>query len=125
MILIDTSVWIRKWAGQPNFAAGLDGLLRQDQVGGHALVHGELLAGDTGGRAQALRDYEQLPWAPTLPHQDVVGIVRQRKLAGRGVGWIDLHLLAASLASGWAFWTADEHLASLAREMRIAWTIGL
>src|SRR5436309_456742 len=100
MVLVDTSVWIRFLAGRTPFAAGLDALLDQGEVLAHQLVYGELLIGDRGGRPALLESYEKLVRAPSIPHDEVVELVRSRKLHGRGVGWIDVHLLASALVAG-------------------------
>ncbi|MGH9475293.1 MAG: PIN domain-containing protein [Terriglobales bacterium] len=121
MILADTSVWVRGLMGREGVRSTLDALLRDHAIGGHELVDGELLAGDTGGRERMLRDYRLLPWAHRLDHDRIATWARQRRLCGCGVGWIDLHLLAAAEAAGWLLWTADERLAALARELHRAW----
>ena len=58
---------------------------------------GELLISNKGGRKRLLADYERMRQAPAVPHREVVAFVRQRRLRGRGVGWIDAHLLASTL----------------------------
>lgn len=58
--------------------------------------------------------------APVVPHTDVVTFVRDRKLHGRGIGWIDAHLLASALVGGLTLWTTDPPLAMLAKELGIA-----
>ena len=93
IVLVDTSVWIRFLSNRPPYSVELDGLLSRDEVSGHDCVYGELLIGDKGGRQQLLADYAQMHQAPVVPHTDVVAFVRQRRLHGRGVGWIDAHLL--------------------------------
>jgi hypothetical protein len=97
IVLVDTSVWIRFLSNRAPYAAELDGLLNRDEVSGHDFVYGELLIGDRGGRKQLLADYQQMHQAPGVPHEDVVAFVRERRLHGRGVGWIDAHLLASAL----------------------------
>lgn len=124
MTLVDTSVWVRALMGKPEYQTKLDSLLARRTAGGHELVHGELLAGDTGGRVHLLRDYRELLWAPRLPHDRVAAWARQHKLCGRGVGWIDLHLLASAQEQHWPLWTADERLAELAHELRLAYASG-
>ena len=47
--------------------------------------------------------------------------VGDRKLSGRGVGWIDAHLLASALVGGLRLWTTDPALAALAKELDIAY----
>ncbi len=119
MVLVDTSVWIRFLANRAPFAGQLDGLLRQGEVCGHDFVFGELLIGDKGGRRQLLADYALMHQVPVVPHREVVEFVRQRRLHGRGIGWIDTHLLASALVSHTKLWTADPRLGDVARELRI------
>jgi hypothetical protein len=47
---------------------------------------------------------------------------RARGLHGRGVGWIDVHLLASALVAGIQLWTADPSLSEMAGEFGIAYT---
>ena len=97
MVLVDTSVWIRFLANQAPYAAELNRLLGLDEVTGHELVYGELLIGGRGGRGKLLAAYERINQAGTVPHRDVVAFVRHRDLYGRGVGRIDVHLLASAI----------------------------
>lgn len=122
MVLVNTSVWVRFLANREPFASGLDRLLGDHDGFGHELVSGELLAGAVGdGRAALLRDYPLLRWARTIPHSEVVAFVRARGLSGRGVGWIDMHLLASTLTAGLRLWTADTRLGTVATELGVAW----
>ena len=121
MVLVDTSVWIRFLANRMPFAAELDRLLERDEVAGHDLVYGELLIGDARGRVQLLNSYDRIHRIPAVAHAEVVTFVRSHKLHGRGIGWIDAHLLASALVSDSPLWTADEHLANLAGEVGIAY----
>src|SRR5580704_5313842 len=113
MVLVDTSAWIRALSNRAPFAEELARLLDRDEVAGHDLVFGELLIGDRGGRGKALADYDLLRRAPNVPHADVVQLVNTRRLHGRGIGWIDAHLLASALVSGARLWTADVRLAEI------------
>ena len=56
-----------------------------------------------------------------MGHGDVVEFVRERRLHGRGVGWIDAHLLASALVGRLKLWTTDPRLATLAKELEIAY----
>jgi predicted nucleic acid-binding protein len=120
-VLVDTSVWIRFLSNRALYAAQLDELLNRDEVCGHAFVYGELLIGDVGGRKQLLENYEQMHQAPVVPHADVVAFARHRGLHGRGIGWIDAHLLASSLVGRLKLWTVDPRLATLARDLGVAY----
>ena len=121
MVLVDTSVWIRFLANRPPYAAGVDALLSRGEVTGHAFVFGELLIGDKGGRGTLLTMYERMHQAITVPHADVVAFVRDRALHGRGVGWIDIHLLASALVGRLRVWTADPRFQELARELGVSY----
>lgn len=121
MVLVDTSVWVRALAGREPYRRGLDALLSRDEVLGHDLIYGELLVGDRGGRKKLLAVYAQMHWAATVTHAEVVTLVRTRNLHGRGIGWIDAHLLASSLVEDAAFWTADGALAGVAKALGVAY----
>jgi predicted nucleic acid-binding protein len=120
VVLVDTSVWIRSLAGKEPFRSTLDRLLAEEMIVGHEMVFGELLIGDPGGRARTLSLYEHFSYAATVPHREVIELVRARRLFGRGIGWIDAHLLAASLVAGVQLYTADGPLTKVANELAIA-----
>jgi hypothetical protein len=103
------------------YAAELDRLLERNEVAGHDLVYGELLIGDSGGRTRLLNSYDLIHRVPAVGHADVASFVRTHKLYGRGVGWIDAHLLASALVADTPLWTADAHLTRLATELGIAY----
>jgi predicted nucleic acid-binding protein len=121
IVLVDTSVWIGFLSNRSPYAADLDRLLSREEVSGHEFVYGELLIGDAGGRKQLLVAYEEMYQAPTVPHAEVVEFVGNRQLHGRGIGWIDAHLLASALVGRLQLWTTDPRLAVLAREFGIAY----
>ena len=120
MVLVDTSVWIRFLSNREPYASKLDRLLERDDVAGHEMIYGALLVGDVGGRAKMLSAYAQMAQADTIPHTEVVEFVRMHRLHGRGVGWIDLHLLAAAIVGSHRLWTIDSRFAALAVEMGVA-----
>ena len=124
-VLVDTSVWIRFLSNRAPYAVELDGLLSRDEVSGHEFVYGELLIGDKGGRSELLANYERLDQAPVVAHADVVAFVRDRKLHGRGIGWIDVHLLASALVGRLKLWTTDPPLAPWRRSWGSATTRGI
>jgi predicted nucleic acid-binding protein len=121
MVLVDTSVWLRFLYNREPFATGLEELLLAEEVAGHEMVFGELLIGDRGGRAALLRDYALRPQTTTVAHSELVAFVRARRLHGRGVGWIDVHLLASAVVGRFRFWSADASISSLAAELGIAY----
>jgi predicted nucleic acid-binding protein len=121
MVLVDTSVWIRFLANREPEACRLDALLGKDEVVGHELVFGELLIGDKGGRRRFLDAYAQMHQAATVAHEEVVAFVEERRLYGRGAGWIDIHLLASAMVGEHALWTADPGLGVLAEQLAVAY----
>jgi predicted nucleic acid-binding protein len=121
MVLVDTSVWIRFMYGREPYLHDLNRLLELGQVVGHELVYGELLIGDPGGQRTLLENYRHLRQAAMIPHDEIVHFVNHRRLHGRGVGWIDIHLLASALVGGFQFWTADERCAAVAQELGVGY----
>ena len=121
MVLVDTSVWIRFLAGRAPYLAELGRLLGFDQVTGHDLVYGELLIGDRGGRRKVLAAYERMPQAAMVPHRNVVALVRDHDLHGRGIGWIDVHILASAVVEGLQVWTADADFLAAAKQLGVAY----
>ena len=45
---------------------------------------------------------------------EVLMMIEQQQLMGRGIGYIDAHLLAAARLSGCPLWTHDRRLAEIA-----------
>jgi predicted nucleic acid-binding protein len=122
-VLVDTSVWIRFLSNRAPFAAELEQLLSRDDVVGHDFVYGELFVGDKGGRRKFLADYTLIDFVLTVPHVEVAAFVRDRKLHGRGLGWIDAHLLASALVGRVPLWTDDARLAAVAHELNIGYRV--
>jgi predicted nucleic acid-binding protein len=114
MILVDTSVWIAHLRErQPALAALLcDGLVLM-----HPFVTGELACGSLNKRAAILADLAALPVATRASDAEVMRLVEDRKLWGRGLGWIDAHLLASALISHCRLWTLDKQLKAAASEL--------
>ncbi len=117
MILVDTSVWISHFrSGDPRLQA----LLEDEQVLTHPFVIGELACGDIRNRAEILGLLETLPHARAAEHHEVMTLVVGQRLYGRGIGWLDAHLLAAALLSRVTLWTLDRPLARIASALGIA-----
>jgi len=68
-----------------------------------------------------LEAYERMHQAVVVSHRDVVAFVRGRDLYGRGVGWIDAHLLASAVAGRMRLWTADLGCSAMAKELGVAY----
>ena len=118
MILVDTSVWVDHLrAGDPALAATLEA----GQAMMHPFVLGELACGNLRNRQEALELLSKLPHAPTATDAEALTFIEQRALMGRGIGYIDVHLLASAALSGTALlWTRDRRLAIVAAELELA-----
>ena len=121
MVLVDTSVWIRFLSNRAPYARDLEDLLSRGEVCGHDFVLGELLIGYKGVRRHLLTDYALMHQAPMVAHHEAVEFVRRRRLEGRGIGWVDTHLLASALVGRVSLWTADARLAAVASELGIGY----
>ncbi len=110
MILADTSVWI------DHFRRGnvrLRRLLEEGEIAIHPMVLGELACGNLPRRAETLRLLGRLPSVPQAPDRLVLHAIESQRLFGKGIGWIDAHLLTAARLSFAPLWTHDRRLKSL------------
>jgi len=118
VILVDTSIWVDHLrAGEPALVHALE----QGHVLMHPFVVGELACGTLKNRAEILRLAASLPGAPEATDTEALQFIEKRRLMGRGIGYIDVHLLASTaLAPAARFWTRDRRLARIAAELRMA-----
>jgi predicted nucleic acid-binding protein len=117
MTLVDTSVWIGHFrAADPR----LIGLLEEGEVLIHPHVLGELACGSLKDRSTVLDYLGRLPSAEIARDGEVLHLIENRSLYGRGLGWTDGHLLASARLSHCALWTKDRPLASAAEALGIA-----
>ena len=117
MILADTSVWIDHFRrGNPTLAAHLG----KGRIVCHPFIVGELALGNLRDRAEILTHLNRLPHVPVASHDEVLDFVERRRLFGLGIGWVDVHLLAAVLLAGARLWALDARLARVARSVRVA-----
>ena len=87
----------------------------------HPFVLGELACGNLRNREELLRLLSDLPAAPTVTEREALGFIDRRALMGRGIGYIDVHLLAsAALAGPACLWTRDKRLAAVAADLELA-----
>jgi predicted nucleic acid-binding protein len=116
MILVDTSVWIG------HFRAGserLKTLLFDEQVLCHPFIVGELACGNLRRRSEILSMLKALPEAHLVEHEELLDFLDARRLYGRGIGWVDAHLLASTLLTGCAIWTFDKPLRRAAAALNV------
>lgn len=120
MILVDTSVWI------DHLRTGVSVLstaLEEGEVLMHPFVVGEMACGNLKNREEVLTYLELLPHAPLASHSEVLEFIEQQSLMGRGIGFVDVHLLASVALAGTAFlWTRDKRLARTARDLEVMYS---
>jgi len=118
MILVDSSIWIDHLrAGEPALAE----LLNAGRVLTHPFVIGELACGNLKNRKGVLSLLQDLPAAPVATDEEVLLFIERRALAGKGIGYVDVHLLAAiSMTGTGRLWTRDKRLAAVANSIGVA-----
>lgn len=120
MILVDTSVWVDHLrVGVPRLVSALDAT----EVLGHPWVTGELALGQLGNRAEVLGLLGRLPPAPVATADEILGFIETHGLDGSGIGYVDAHLLGATMLAGDAsLWTRDRRLRSVAERLGAAYS---
>lgn len=118
MILVDTSVWI------DHFHLGVQTLaeaLERGEIVTHPFVIGELACGHLRRRGEILDLLGALPPAVTATHSEVLEFIEEKRLMGRGIGYVDVHLLASvMLTANSRLWTSDKRLEPVARSLGLA-----
>jgi predicted nucleic acid-binding protein len=119
VILVDTAVWIDHF---PHNEPHLAELLNEARVLMYPFVRGELAMGQPAPRFAIIEALAGLPTVETGTDAEVRLFIEQQNLFGRGIGYIDAHLLTAiRLTPGTYLWTRDKKLAAAAREMQMAY----
>ena len=119
MILVDTSIWIDHFHNAiPLLAASLEA----DLIGSHDFVIQELALGSLRNRFETLGLLANLYRFQTLTHSEIMMAIDGRKLNGRGLGAVDAHLLATTLAErGSVLWSRDKRLKAAAEAAGVAY----
>ncbi len=119
-VLVDASIWIDHLR-----AANTDlvGLLANRSALGHPWVIGEVALGSLADRAGTIQLLTELPPATTATHAEAMAMISEHRLFGRGLGYVDTHLLAATrLTTGARLWTRDRRLREAATDLGVAFT---
>ena len=120
MILVDTSIWVDHLR---NTEAQLVHLLERELVLSHPFVIGELALGQLRQRNKVLGLLSDLRHASIATHNEVTQFIDQKKIYGRGIGYVDAHLLASALLeAGVKLWTRDKRLQQIANEMDVGFS---
>ncbi len=96
-------------------------LLTDEAAGLHAFVIGEIAAGNLPNRRRVLADLMELPQGAIADEAEVHRLLETHRLWGLGLGWIDLHLLASAMLSGWNLLTGDHAMMAAAKKLGVAY----
>jgi predicted nucleic acid-binding protein len=116
MVLVDTSVWVDHLR---RTETGLVALLNKGSVLCHPFIIGELACGNLKNRTEVLALLRILPSVPAADVHEVLLLIDEHRLMGKGLGFVDVHLLASALLSSAPLWTFDKRLARAAAGLGI------
>ncbi len=118
MVLVDTSVWVEHLR---RGATGLETALNEGQVFCHPFIVGELVCGNLRNRAEVLTLLKTLPEAHPANNEEVLHFIEQNRLMGKGLGYVDMHLMASAALTNVRLWTLDKRLHRITSALRLAW----
>jgi predicted nucleic acid-binding protein len=123
MILADTSIWIDhlRCNGHPHLIV----LLEKNSVWVHPWIVGEIACGNLAHRVRVLRELQKLPQLRVAREHEVLFLIERHRLMGKGIGYIDAHLLTAVLANGFRLWTRDKRLMAISAKLGILYSLPL
>ena len=116
MVLVDTSIWL------DHLRTGYDRLielLNEGRVLVHPFVIGELACGNIKNRAEILALLHTLPLSTVAEAEEIIDFIDANRLMGKGLGYVDVHMLASAILSNVRLWTGDKPLANTARVMGV------
>ena len=117
MIVADTSVWIEHFHRGEK---GLVQLLIDGEIAIHPFVTGELACGSLKNRLQTLDYFDAMPQVPVADTAEVRLFIEHHALHGLGLGWVDIHLLAAVKLANCRLWTFDKRLSEAASRLGLS-----
>ena len=118
MVLVDTSVWVSHLR---DANARLETLLNQGVVVCHPFVIGELACGNLRNRVGILSLLQLLPAAEIAEQDEVLQFIGSHRLMGKGLGFIDMHLLSSAALSGVPLWTLDRRLNQISAKLKVGY----
>jgi predicted nucleic acid-binding protein len=118
MVLVDTSVWIQHLRqGSPK----LGGLLVDGQVVSHPFIVGEIACEQMKNRREILSLLQALPMVNVAEHDEALDLIERNAIMGKGLGYIDVHVLAGAMLSSSFIWTMDKKLQRVARHFSLSY----
>ncbi|MEA3288445.1 MAG: type II toxin-antitoxin system VapC family toxin [Candidatus Marinimicrobia bacterium] len=118
MILIDTSIWIDHLRQGSKHS---EKLLSEFSIFSHPFIIGELACGNLRNRQQIIHLLQELPQALVASDDEVLKFIDVNHLTGKGLGYVDMHLLASTKLSGLRIWTRDRRMKEAAITLDVNW----
>jgi predicted nucleic acid-binding protein len=116
MVLVDTSVWVSHlWEGN----VGLEKLLSDGEVICHPFIVGELACGNLKNRYEILTYLQSFPMTIFAEDDEVLKFIENNQLMGKGLGYIDIHLIASAVLTDVPLWTLDKTLDKFTKKIAI------
>jgi predicted nucleic acid-binding protein len=116
MVLVDTSVWVSHLR-EGN--VGLEKLLNDGEVVCHPFIVGELACGNLRNRYEIFSYLQSLPMTILAEDDEVLKFIEDNQLMGKGLGYIDVHLMASAVLTDVSLWTLDKTLDKLTKKIGI------
>jgi len=101
-------------------SAELANLLNNGEAVCHPFVVGELACGNLKNRNQILSLLQSLPMSIIAEHEEVLEFIERNRLMGKGLGYVDIHLIASAILTGISIWTHDKKLERAANALHIS-----
>jgi len=120
MVLVDTSVWINHLR---NHDRQLEKVLFNGSVVCHPHIIGELACGNIKNREEIMSLLQALPQIALVEFEEYLYFIEQNQLYGKGIGFVDIHLLASAKLAQIPLWTADKRLQSASAELNLKYKI--
>jgi len=118
MILIDTSVWVNHLRkSEPR----LQTLLLAGEVYCHPFIIGELACGSIKNRQEIISLLQSLPSTRTVNDNEFLYFIEQNKIYSKGIGYVDIHLLASTKLESIKLWTEDKRLKNVATTLGLSY----
>jgi len=118
MILVDTSVWV------DHFRKGnlqLEEALNDGDVMCHPMIVGELACGNIKNRKEILELLQALPMLQQVEPEEILQFIENKRWMGKGLGYIDVHLLVSAILADVFFWTLDKRLNEISEKLKVGW----
>ena len=116
MVLVDTSIWVTHLR---HGSRQLEKLLMDAEVMCHQFIIGELACGNLKNRNEIISLLQSLPMAPTIEFDEFLFFIDKNHLMGKGMGFVDVHLLAYAQLTSVPLWTLDKRLKSAADQLKL------